>query len=265
MPASGGGPGWQLRLRVLRGRRGRSGPGRSCTRSAATSSRTRSRSSAASTGRSWRSSSSRSGASRPPRATSRRAEQRRRRARTSTCPTALALRGRAAVLLGAGEPRGGGRRRRRPRPRADGGRRPARRRRSPACLAGRALVAAGERDRGDRRRCAPPRRELDVCGSVRVRDEMRRELRKLGARAEKRGPAAAGDSGVAALTKREREIADLVTDRKTNREIAADAVPERQDDRVAPAQHLRQARRAPRASTSRAPSSAAREADADAA
>ena len=50
---------------------------------------------------------------------------------------------------------------------------------------------------------------------------MRRELRRLGARAEPRGPAAAGDSGVAALTKRELEIAGLVTDRMTNREIAA--------------------------------------------
>ena len=64
--------------------------------------------------------------------------------------------------------------------------------------------------------------ELDICGSLRVRDEMRRELRKLGARAEKRGPAASGDSGIAALTKRELEIAGLVTDRKTNREIAAE-------------------------------------------
>ena len=62
--------------------------------------------------------------------------------------------------------------------------------------------------------------ELDACGSVRVRDEMRRELRRLGARAEPRGPAAAGDSGVDALTKRELEIAGLVTDRLTNREIA---------------------------------------------
>ena len=62
--------------------------------------------------------------------------------------------------------------------------------------------------------------ELDSCGCARVRDEMRRELRKLGARAEKRGPAAAGDSGLPALTKRELEIAELVTDRKTNREIA---------------------------------------------
>ena len=49
---------------------------------------------------------------------------------------------------------------------------------------------------------------------------MRRELRRLGARAEPRGPAASGDSGVDALTKRELEIAGLVTDRLTNREIA---------------------------------------------
>jgi DNA-binding CsgD family transcriptional regulator len=64
-------------------------------------------------------------------------------------------------------------------------------------------------------------RELDLCGSVRVRDEMRRELRKLGARAEPRGPASAGESGVPSLTKRELEIATLATDRKTNREIAS--------------------------------------------
>jgi DNA-binding NarL/FixJ family response regulator len=49
---------------------------------------------------------------------------------------------------------------------------------------------------------------------------MRRELRRLGARAEPRGPAAAGDSGIDSLTKRELEIAGLVTDRLTNREIA---------------------------------------------
>ncbi|MGI9100079.1 MAG: LuxR C-terminal-related transcriptional regulator, partial [Solirubrobacteraceae bacterium] len=87
-------------------------------------------------------------------------------------------------------------------------------------LAGRALVAAGERAAAIAMLRAAEA-ELDVCGSVRVRDEMRRELRKLGARAEKRGPAAAGDSGIPALTKRELEIAELVTDRKTNREIAA--------------------------------------------
>jgi DNA-binding NarL/FixJ family response regulator len=56
---------------------------------------------------------------------------------------------------------------------------------------------------------------------VRFRDEMRRELRKLGARAEVRGPATADDSGLASLTKREREIAELITDRLTNPQIAS--------------------------------------------
>ncbi len=60
----------------------------------------------------------------------------------------------------------------------------------------------------------------DRCGSVRFRDEMRRELRKLGARAEVRGPAASDESGMASLTKRELEIAELVTDRLTNPQIA---------------------------------------------
>jgi DNA-binding NarL/FixJ family response regulator len=63
--------------------------------------------------------------------------------------------------------------------------------------------------------------DFDRCGSQRARDEARRELRKLGARAEPRGPASADDSGLGALTKREHEIAGLVTDRMTNREIAA--------------------------------------------
>ena len=87
-------------------------------------------------------------------------------------------------------------------------------------LEGRALAAAGDRLEAiaTLRRAE---RELDACGSVRVRDEMRRELRRLGARAEPRGPAAPGDSGIDSLSKRELEIAGLVTDRLTNREIAA--------------------------------------------
>ena len=88
-------------------------------------------------------------------------------------------------------------------------------------LQGRALANAGDRDAA-----IPVLRaaeaELDACGSARERDAARRELRKLGARAEVRGPATAADSGVDALTEREREIADLVTDRRTNREIAAE-------------------------------------------
>ena len=49
---------------------------------------------------------------------------------------------------------------------------------------------------------------------------MRRELRKLGARAEVRGPATADDSGLSSLTQRELEIAELITDRMTNPQIA---------------------------------------------
>ena len=134
-------------------------------------------------------------------------------------PAALAGRARAAVLLApASRSRRLASRTRRPRPPARSERDS--RQHSPAAW-------RGERSR--RRASAleaiaalrEAERELDACGSVRVRDEMRRELRKLGARAEPRGPAAAGDSGIDALTKRELEIAGLVTDRLTNREIAA--------------------------------------------
>jgi DNA-binding NarL/FixJ family response regulator len=134
-------------------------------------------------------------------------------------PTALALRGRAAVLLAAGEPLAAARTAEEAAVAAEaaGARLVAAFARS---LAGRALAAGGERTAAIAKLRAAEA-ELDICGSVRVRDEMRRELRKLGARAEKRGPAAAGESGIPALTKRELEIAELVTDRKTNREIAA--------------------------------------------
>ncbi len=87
-------------------------------------------------------------------------------------------------------------------------------------LLGQAHAAAGDR-KAAIAQLREAERELDACGSLRTRDEARRALRKLGARAEPRGPAAAGDSGVSALTKRELEIAGLVTDRMTNREIAA--------------------------------------------
>jgi DNA-binding CsgD family transcriptional regulator/tetratricopeptide (TPR) repeat protein len=87
-------------------------------------------------------------------------------------------------------------------------------------LAGKALVAAGDRV-GAVDALREAERETDRCGSVRFRDEMRRELRKLGARAEVRGPATADDSGMASLTKREREIAELITDRLTNPQIAS--------------------------------------------
>jgi DNA-binding CsgD family transcriptional regulator len=84
---------------------------------------------------------------------------------------------------------------------------------------GRALAAAGDRNRAVRE-LREAERTLDTCGSVRAREEARRELRRLGARIEIRGPAA-GDSGIESLSKREREICDLITDRMTNKEIAA--------------------------------------------
>ena len=88
-------------------------------------------------------------------------------------------------------------------------------------LQGRALAAASVRDEAIVV-LRQAERELDACCSLRVRDETRRELRRLGARAETRGSVAAGDRGVASLTKRELEIATLATDRKTNREIASE-------------------------------------------
>ena len=220
MPASGGGPGWQLALRALRERRG---PGRLGHHARARQRRAR--------------------AQDPDRALHRLGDPRPRRAR-------------------ARPPRGGGglhpplRAARRRSSTGCACRRPSRCAAAPRCstppaitrsaaqtaeraaleadavgaqlvgafarsLAGRALVAAGERAAAVAMMRAAEA-TLDVCGSHRVRDEMRRELRKLGARAEKRGPAAGGESGIAALTKRELEIATLVTDRKTNREIAAE-------------------------------------------
>jgi DNA-binding CsgD family transcriptional regulator/HPt (histidine-containing phosphotransfer) domain-containing protein len=134
-------------------------------------------------------------------------------------PSALAGRARAAVLLARGEPLEAARVAHESAEAAGsvGARLQAAFSRA---LEGRALAAAGERlDAVAALRDAE--QELDACGSVRVRDEMRRELRLLGARAEPRGPAAPGDSGIDALSKRELEIARLVTDRLTNREIAA--------------------------------------------
>ena len=88
-------------------------------------------------------------------------------------------------------------------------------------LQGRALAELGDRD-GAVAALGEAEREFDSFPSLRARDEVRRELRKLGARVEPRGPVADASEGVASLSSREREIAELVTDRKTNREIAAE-------------------------------------------
>ena len=133
-------------------------------------------------------------------------------------PTALAMRGRAALLLADGRAADAATLALEAATFAD-----AARARLPAAftraLAGRALAAAGERARAIAT-LRTAESELAACGSIRVRDEMRRELRRLGARAEARGPSSGADSGVASLSRRELEIAGLVTDRHTNREIA---------------------------------------------
>jgi DNA-binding NarL/FixJ family response regulator len=88
-------------------------------------------------------------------------------------------------------------------------------------VAGQAFAEAGDRER------ALPllreaERDLSRFGMKQYCAQVRRTLRALGARAEPRGRTAAGEAGVDSLSDREREIAELVTQRKTNKEIAAE-------------------------------------------
>jgi DNA-binding NarL/FixJ family response regulator len=64
----------------------------------------------------------------------------------------------------------------------------------------------------------------DRCGAPRRRAQAERQLRRLGhRRVHHRTARGDGSStGLAALTERERQIARLVTDRRTNAEIAAE-------------------------------------------
>jgi DNA-binding CsgD family transcriptional regulator len=63
--------------------------------------------------------------------------------------------------------------------------------------------------------------ELQQLGAIRHRDAAERELRRTGHRIHRRSqPAAAEGTGIAALTKRELEIARRIVDRQTNRQIA---------------------------------------------
>jgi len=89
-------------------------------------------------------------------------------------------------------------------------------------LAGRALVAGGERERatGELKTAAD---ELGECGAERYQQEAVRELRRLGVRIARRArPGSRDGGGIASLTARERELAELVCDRKTNAQIAAE-------------------------------------------
>jgi DNA-binding NarL/FixJ family response regulator len=88
-------------------------------------------------------------------------------------------------------------------------------------VAGRALAAAGRREEA----LATLTAAADVffaAGAARLHAETVRELRRLGRRLTGGGPRAAGERGVAALSAREREVAELVRAGHTNREIAAE-------------------------------------------
>ncbi len=88
-------------------------------------------------------------------------------------------------------------------------------------LAGRALAGDGRQDDAARE-LERAGAMFESWGAVRYRDEVDRELRKLGRRIHRRTKPGEGDAGVASLTKREFEVARLVSDGKSNSEIAAE-------------------------------------------
>ena len=90
-------------------------------------------------------------------------------------------------------------------------------------LAGRALAAQGEREAATGE-LAAAEAALDAVGARRRREEAAQELRRLGHRVARRPrPASApAGAGLEQLTEREREIAELVTERHTNRQIAGE-------------------------------------------
>lgn len=87
-------------------------------------------------------------------------------------------------------------------------------------LAGRAFAEAGDADRATAL-LGEAAEAYDSFGSIRYRDEVERELRKLGHRTPRRRQASAPD-GLGSLSARELEVARLVVERKTNPEIAAE-------------------------------------------
>ncbi len=87
-------------------------------------------------------------------------------------------------------------------------------------LAGRAFAEGGDPERAVAS-LTEAASAFDSFGSTRYRDEVERELRKLGHRTRAHRQPGTGD-GLAALSARELEVARLVVDRKTNPEIAAE-------------------------------------------
>jgi tetratricopeptide (TPR) repeat protein len=110
-------------------------------------------------------------------------------------------------------------------------------------LAGRALGRTHERERAVRE-LQKAVRQLDACGAVRYRQEAEQELRKLGQRVHRRTrPGTLDGNGVEKLTgARERDGAFRRRPPHEPRDRHR-ALPQRQDHRDPPAQHLPQARR----------------------
>ena len=135
----------------------------------------------------------------------------------------LARRARAALLLGRGDAAGAVEHATRAVGAAYDAGLALERRRSQILL-GRALAAAGERQRAIRE-LRDAELALDAGGALTMRDEARRELRKLGHRvdqARRRGAPATALAGMAALSSREREVVALVAAGRTNPAIAAE-------------------------------------------
>ena len=163
-------------------------------------------------------------------------------ARACSCPPALAGRARAAVLLARGEP-------------VEAARAAARSAEAAAAIGarlaggvlaqrsqGRALAAAGERAARRSPCCARP--SASSTRAARSACATRRGAScASSARAPRRAGRRAGESGLASLTKRELEIADARHRPHDEQRDRRRALPQREDGRVAPAQHLHQARR----------------------
>ena len=87
-------------------------------------------------------------------------------------------------------------------------------------LAGRALGEAGERERAVSL-LQEAATALEEFGALRERDAVDQALRRLGARVQRRSRGSkGGDTGIASLTERELEVANLIVERLTNKEIA---------------------------------------------
>lgn len=89
-------------------------------------------------------------------------------------------------------------------------------------IAGRSLGHAGERDRAVTV-LEHAQERLTAAGAFGFLDQAQRELRRLGRRVTRRSGAVRPEEGLRGLTERERELAFLVAQGRTNRQIAASA------------------------------------------